>query len=610
MADLPETRLEETLPVGAAEDASGLSRAYLLVFAGGSSTLTPLFPNTELLVGRAENANLRLLDASVSRLHARLTTDASETRVTDLGSHNGTRVNGERLEGARTLASGDVIVCGAITLVFHRDPQPPQRRPLLEAAQLRQRLEEEIERSLRYQRAVTVVAVELGSSPGERERIGALVSAQLRLVDAAAWLGERLLVAILPETVGEIAGSPASRLLRALSDLAPEARAGLAACPVDGTQVDALIASAREAAHAALPGAVRAASDAASVMRVGDRQIVVADPAMMRLFGLIERLAPSPMPVLLHGATGTGKEIAASALHHWSPRRMRALVPVNCAALQETLVESELFGYERGAFTGADSSKAGLFEMADAGTLFLDEVGELSASAQAKLLRIIETQKLGRLGATVEKPINVRLVAATNRSLEEDVKAGRFRQDLYYRLSAATLVLPPLRDRPADLPLLAKRFLVDACARLNRPAAQLTPAALACLSSHAWPGNLRELKNTMDFVAATVSDRIIHAWHLPEKFRVDASGRPLATMPEAVPPEPADALPAAPAEFRNIYEEIRELERARIVAALESVGGVQAKAAKLIGMPVRTFISKMKQYGIPSSRLHDYGKGE
>ncbi|TMA22007.1 MAG: sigma-54-dependent Fis family transcriptional regulator [Deltaproteobacteria bacterium] len=193
--------------------------------------------------------------------------------------------------------------------------------------------------------------------------------------------------------------------------------------------------------------------------------------------------------------TGSGKENAAYALHHWSPRREQKLLTVNCAALPEQLIESELFGYERGAFSGADRARAGLFEAANGGTLFLDEVGELSAQAQAKLLRAVESKRISRLGSSEEREIDVRLVAATNRSLESEIKTGRFRQDLFFRLSAATVAIPPLRQRPQDLLLLARRFLEQACAALGRPVPAVAPATLRLLTEHAWPGNVRELKN-------------------------------------------------------------------------------------------------------------------
>jgi len=197
-------------------------------------------------------------------------------------------------------------------------------------------------------------------------------------------------------------------------------------------------------------------------IEVGDRSVVIADPAMARMYQLLERLAVSELPVLVCGETGTGKEVAAGALHQFSHRSERPLVSLNCAAIQENLVESELFGYERGAFSGAIAAKPGLLEVASGGTVFLDEIGDLPAAVQAKLLRVIETKRVLRLGDVRERTIDIRVIAATNRDLVKDVVAGRFRRDLYFRLSGATLWLPPLRDRPRELPILAEMFLHDA----------------------------------------------------------------------------------------------------------------------------------------------------
>ncbi len=596
--------LEETLPLPAAgAPAHEAVRSYLLVFSGGTSTLFPLVANSEVVIGRAEECSLRLLDSSVSRVHAKLINAGAETRLLDMGSHNGSRVNGERVSGTMALGSGDVVSIGQVTLVFHRDARLPTRRPLLDAPQLRLRLEEEIERSLRYHRPVTVLWAELGTQPVDRNRIAAMATAQLRVIDVAAWLGESQLVIVLPETVGEAAGMPGRRLLRALESVAPEARAGFATCAEDGVDVDTLLGSARSAAQRAALGQIAPASEAATSFEVGDRKIVVADAAMLRLFALIERLSVSDLPVLVWGETGTGKEIAAAAIHHWSRRKQHPLVAINCAALQETLIESELFGHERGAFSGADSPKAGIIESAHGGTLFLDEIGELGAAAQAKLLRVVETKRVSRLGSVADREVDVRVVAATNRSLEEEVKAGRFRSDLYFRLSAASVFIPPLRDRAADIPILARAFLAAACTRLQRSPLALGPATMQALATHPWPGNVRELRNAMDYVAATAGEGpTVEAWMLPFKGAgAVEEGARIDRLPTS-PTEGAPQLPPTPESFRSIYDEIRELERRRIAEALAAADGVQVRAAELIGMPLRTFVTKMKQYQLQTGR--------
>jgi two-component system, NtrC family, response regulator AtoC len=309
----------------------------------------------------------------------------------------------------------------------------------------------------------------------------------------------------------------------------------------------------------------------------------VADPAMVQLFELLRRLAPSELPVLVTGETGAGKENTAHALHRWSPRAQGPLIPINCAALQESLAEGELFGHEKGAFTGADRAKIGLLEAASGGTVFFDEVGELSLAIQAKLLRALEGRTIMRVGATRETQIDIRIVAATNRDLDAEVKAGRFRQDLFFRLGGAHVALPPLRDRPREIALLANTFLEAGRAGAKRPPLTLSAAAMNALLGHGWPGNVRELKNEMEYLVATVDDSVVEPWHLSERFH------------GAITDSSPIAKPAGDA-FRPIAEELRELERTRMSEALERAGGMQKKAAEAIRMPLRTFRMKSKQY--------------
>jgi two-component system response regulator AtoC len=335
--------------------------------------------------------------------------------------------------------------------------------------------------------------------------------------------------------------------------------------------------------------AAPATEPAARTLHIGDRVAIVADPAMVRLYELVERLATSELPVLVVGETGSGKDLAARALHQLSRRSARPFVGLNCAALQDSLVESELFGYERGAFSGATAAKPGLLETATGGTMFLDEVGDLPAAAQAKLLRVLETKRLMRLGDVRERAIDIRVIAATNRDLAADVETGRFRQDLFFRLSAATIAIPSLRDRPCELPLLADMFLRQACLEAGRAPMVLAPAAEARLLDYAWPGNVRELKHVMEYLAATAGECLVEPAHLDARL-----GR-IATAT----PAPREAEPATePPQFRPLADEIRELERTRITAALDAANGNQRTAARMLAMPLRTFVFKLRHYGL------------
>ncbi|MFO0758901.1 MAG: sigma 54-interacting transcriptional regulator [Byssovorax sp.] len=326
------------------------------------------------------------------------------------------------------------------------------------------------------------------------------------------------------------------------------------------------------------------------ILTFGDRTIALADPAMIRLYALIERLAAAELPVLLVGETGAGKEHAAFAVHHGSARRDGPFVSVNCAAIPESLVESELFGHEKGAFSGAHAPRPGLFERAEGGTLFLDEVGELGLAAQAKLLRVLEGGHFARVGDTRERRADVRIVAATNRDLPAEVKARRFREDLLYRLNSAVVLIPPLRERPADIPVLARRFLTAARERARKPPLVLDDDALVALLAHPFPGNVRELRNAMDYAAAATTGEVLSRASLPASLAGE-QGAATSFNDTSTP-----GVPRAP--LGPIAEELTALERRRMVEALAATGGVKTHAARLISMPERTFRLKLRQYGI------------
>jgi DNA-binding NtrC family response regulator len=311
--------------------------------------------------------------------------------------------------------------------------------------------------------------------------------------------------------------------------------------------------------------------------RYGFENLVGKSPAMRAVFEKVRLVADTKSTVLITGESGTGKELVARALHHNSGRRNKPFVPVNVTAIPETLVESELFGHEKGAFTGATERRVGLFQAAQGGTLFIDEIGDMNPGVQSKLLRAIETRRVMPVGSTKEAEVDVRVVAATNRNLHDDVRQGRFREDLYYRLKVVEIHLPPLRERPEDIPLLTRFFLNEIARENNRPARDIAPEALDLLLAYNWPGNVRELRNTLEGIIVVSTRERIEVCDLPEPLRQGAD---------------------AQAVIRRGMT-MAEIEKEAIRRALEQTGGRRTEAAKLLDLSVRTLQRKIKEYELP-----------
>jgi two-component system, NtrC family, response regulator AtoC len=338
--------------------------------------------------------------------------------------------------------------------------------------------------------------------------------------------------------------------------------------------------------------------------RSGDRSaVVVDDPAMRAIYAMIDRVAASDIPVLVLGETGVGKEVLAEALHGRSPRARRPLVRLNCAALSESLLESELFGHEKGAFTGASGAKPGLIETADGGTVLLDEIGDLPLTAQAKLLRVLEERKVIRVGGVAPRPVDVRFVAATHKNLEESVARGQFRGDLYFRLAGVLLRVPPLRERRSEIASLARSFVRAACGRYRRVVEPtFSRDALAWLESHAWPGNIRELRHSVERAVLLCDGATIEREHL--LAQPVGQSAPVAPIAAVAPAAPA-AVPAPPADepaHEGRAPKTPGLTRAAIERALESCAGNQTRAAEHLGISRRTLVTWLERYKIARPR--------
>jgi two-component system response regulator PilR (NtrC family) len=323
----------------------------------------------------------------------------------------------------------------------------------------------------------------------------------------------------------------------------------------------------------------------AQVSRIASAEVLGKSAAMRKVLELATRIATARTTVLITGESGTGKERLAREIHERSERASGPFLVVNCGALPEALMESELFGHEKGAFTGAASRHLGLFREADGGTVLLDEVGELPLSLQVKLLRVLQEKTVRPVGAAQELPVDVRVLAATNRDVEADVASGKFRQDLYYRLNVIRLTLPPLRERAEDIPLLAERFIARLGAEMGKDVVGLTPDALRALTAHAFPGNVRELENVIERAVALSGSRVIGLGDLPESISGHAGA-------------PAPSLLELPAEGLKLDDVLKEAERRLLLEALERSSGVRKRAAELLGITFRSLRYRLQKQGI------------
>jgi two-component system, NtrC family, response regulator PilR len=320
--------------------------------------------------------------------------------------------------------------------------------------------------------------------------------------------------------------------------------------------------------------------------------IIGTSPKMQAIFDLIQTIAPQSSRVLITGESGTGKELVARAIHENSARVHMPFITINCGAFPETLLESELFGYMKGSFTGANENRAGLFQAADGGTLFMDEIGNMSPTMQVRLYRVLQEGKVRPIGSTEETDVDVRVIAATNKDLEKEIAEGRFREDLYYRLSVIPIHLPPLRERREDIPLLTRSFLERFRNLTGKKIEGIEPKAMERLEAYDWPGNVRELENTIERAVALETDKRVSLEGLPERillyYQNHFTERQFTERPKQLIPEGGI----------DLEKHISELERAYLLGALECAGGVRIKASQLLKMTYRSFRHYAKKYGV------------
>jgi DNA-binding NtrC family response regulator len=521
---------DSTLTAVLRSDASKRGRLRLLVVGDGIYATHPLPEAGDLTIGRSDKADVCIDDPLISRKHAVLHL-GPRIQLEDLGSSNGLRVRDIRVDARQTvdIFPGDAIDIGSTTLIVQNSSAALRPRRLWTHGAFEARLEDECARAERSSSQFAVVRIHIEGNLASAA-VQDVLGLELRSVDVVATYGPDEYEVLLVDTPTDRATEVARRLTARLVDRGARIRVGIACHPRDGTAPEEIVARACAAVRGGDEGVTSA--------------IVLQDGAMQRLHKLVKRIAVGTISVLLLGETGVGKEVLAETIHRESPRAGKPFLRLNCAALSETLLESELFGHERGAFTGAVQAKPGLLETAQAGTVFLDEVGELPMTIQVKLLRVIEERQVYRVGSVKPRPIDVRFVAATNRDLEAEVAFGAFRQDLFFRLNGISLVIPPLRERVDEIEGLARAFITQVVTQGRRgeparPAArrgpEVSPEAMSLLKRYSWPGNIRELRNLIERAVLLCGDGPITLEHLPvDKMGATLPGRP--NLRSAPPP--------------------------------------------------------------------------
>jgi two-component system, NtrC family, response regulator AtoC len=553
----------ETEPL---KDAEGPSRGLRILALWDEETLAfPLPDIGTVTVGRAEDVELRIKDLSISRRHIRFHV-GPRLVVEDLRSANGTSVRGRTLNpGERVEVSvGDVIELGRTMLFVQRAPSRARAIQVYSPEYFEARVDEECRRPPRPGAGFAVVRTRDVTSSGRlfEERL----LSSVRPGDVVARYGPSEYGLLWVKCGCSAAEKRASALKASLQRLSPAAWVGVACSPRDGRNAQALLQRASSPAPA--PGGMQTPVP-----------VAFRDGTLKHLGpGVLEKVAASPNCVLITGETGVGKGILAAELHRKSRRAAGPSVAVNCAALPESLTESELFGHVRGAYSGADKDKAGLIETADGGTLVLDEVGELSLPAQASLLKVLDDFDVRPVGGLKGRRVDVRLIACTNKDLEAEVQQGTFREDLFFRLAKIQLFIPPLRERTQEIEELARAFLAEACAKEGTGVPILSAEALAALQKNPWPGNVRELRSAIERALLECTDGVIRVEHLP------------------------------PARLRTtVYAPATEgdeksAERERVREALAQCGGNQRRTAELLGIPLRTFVNRLRELKLPRPR--------
>jgi two-component system response regulator AtoC len=577
----------------------------LLIIINNLVSSFPLPASGEITIGRSRNADVQIVDPSVSREHARLT--VSDTfAIADLGSANGTAIKGKPIAVGEEveLLLGEVVEVGTALLMIQRRPISTREWRIWAHGYFQDRLENECARASRTSGSFGLLRVRCGKQ-ASAEAVQRVLASALRTDDVVGLYGPGEYEILAIERTTEEIKTVADILRETLTEAGVTAKIGIACFPVDGTTAHTL--------EAIVGSQIR---DEDSPVEDSETRIVILSPAMKKIYEFVARIAASDIAILVLGETGVGKEVVAEAIHNRSPREEKPFLRLNCAALSESLLESELFGHEKGAFTGAVQTKRGLLETANGGTVFLDEIGDLPAQVQVKLLRVLEERQVWRVGSVSPRKIDVRFIAATHRDLEKSIVAGNFRQDLYFRLNGVSLYIPPLRQRKEEIEALAREFIRRT--QRGRGRGSKTPVlskeVLSLLLQYPWPGNIRELQNVIERAVLLGENGQILTEHLPVEKMSATLSTPIGNSYNKEDPNPSKPLVGNSVETVNpppgkqhvdmslaemLKQQVQAMERQHIIDALNRCGGNQTRAAKELGISRRTLISRLEAYSLP-----------
>lgn len=541
-----------------------------------------------VVLGRGADADVVLRGSNLSRRHAVFVVEDGLVHLRDLESSNGTHVNGDPISVSTVVNSDDQIRLGSVVVAvaerqdFDATLFGLHAHPAFMAA-----ARAEVVRARTFKRSMALLLIASDAEPSEwLPRVPPL----LREVDLAAY-NQPIVEVVLAES----SISDAARLARSIAS--EGIRCAVAGYPESGRSAEALLNAARVALRGTDSVGIAGEEPDAAPTNSGP---ILRSPAMIELYRTSERVAAASIPILILGETGTGKEVLAREIHARSHRQNKPMLSINCGAIPQTLMESVLFGHEKGAFTGADRQSTGHFQSADGGTILLDEIGELPLAAQVTLLRVLDNKTIQRVGSPREIPVDVRVLASTNRDLEAMCATGDFRLDLLYRINTMTLRIPPLRERLAEVQALAHHFIDRANREYDREVLGIGPSALSLLLQYPWPGNIRELRNVMDRAVLICVAPHIAADDLPERVRGLSVRAPIDPYADNFQPSslPRSAPAPAVAMAENFKRVIEACEEAIIREALAANAGNQTRTADALGVARRTLVYKIRSLGI------------